>query len=388
MKIFIRLTFIFILGCNTALANIKGEEGKPLGPFRLFSELGIAFKYDDNILRQPDNEMGSAITVMTPLAKLKRQQRGQVYKLLMRSEMGRYTSSPVDDYDDWLLLGEADWQLTRRANLKLSGDYRQEHDARGTTDRADTSTPREWHATALKGKFNYGRKTARGRIEAELGHVIRRYENSVLDDTNETQMVARFVYRTLPRLRLFFEASHTITDYQFAASTQDNKINNYSIGAKWKTSAKTSGLLKVGYLKKEFTSIEREDFFGVNWELAMRWIAFRGSTINISTGKYVNNSTGIGDYISTRYFAVTWTHLWKPRLSTSVNFYNAQNDFGGNVRQIPRFDDINKLNFSINYNWHKWLTLKVGVNLTQRDSTINSSDFDQIVWFLGIQARF
>ncbi|EDN68024.1 conserved hypothetical protein, secreted [Beggiatoa sp. PS] len=378
MKVLIKLILMCFLLNHTVLA----ATGQQIGPFRLFSELGINFLYDDNILQQPSDEISSFVTQFEPKLELRHQQRANTYVARVESDIGRYIDSSSDDYEDWLLLGEGDWQLTRRANFSLRGSYQQEHDPRGSTDRVSTSNPQSWHATALSGKFTYGRQRAKAQIETELGHFIKRYEDFSVDDINRTEFTTRFYYRVLPKIRLFLEAGYTLTDYELASSTQDNNLFNYSIGVKWDATKKTMGRFKIGYLAKKFDSDEREEFSGINWELGLQWIPINHSTVNISTGQRTNDATGIGDYLLTRDFSIGWIQQWKRHLSTTIDLSLAQTNFGGNT---ARLDDVNNLNLAVNYDWHKWLSFSVGLQLMQRDSTEDTSDFDKMIWLIALK---
>ncbi len=398
MKSSLKLTLMLSVACNTALA-----QGIAAGPFRVYPELGLTLKHNSNILMAPKEEKSSAITVLTPQVRLEHKQRANTYALSLGTEIGRYTSSSSDNYEDVKISGKADWQFARRIGFGLSADYLRGHDPRGSTDRGDSTEPGVWDTKGVRGMFSYGRHQARSRVEAELGHVAKRYKDnsSVVDgngnllaldgsadDKNDTDLTARFIYRVLPKTRLFLEATETVTDYQLDISTQDNDRFDFSMGATWSATAKTTGKAKLGYSRKTFDSDAREDFSGLSWQVGVQWKPLARSTVDITTGRYTNDSTGIGDYLLTRDFSITGTHIWMPRLSTSVGFYLGQTDFKGDTRTEARSDDSQNYNLAVNYDLRKEVSLSAGMNFGKRDSNYDSDDYDQRVFFLTVRAGF
>lgn len=365
---------------------VFAAKGIPIRDFRLFSDFGMRFEHNNNVLQQATNEISSFMTVLTPQFTIKRQKRANIYNLTLKPEIGRYFSSSTDNYEDLQLSAMADWQLSRLAGFILRGQYQKEHDDRGSTDRPDIDKPFQWHETSVNGLFNYGRSRAKLRIETELGYIIKRYETLSVEDKNQTSIAARFFYRLVPKTRLFLEASHTITDYQLATSTQDSDQSNYSIGATWYATQNTTGKAKLGYLTKDFSSSERNNFSGISWEATVQWIPISRSVIDISTRRYPSDATGVGDYLLTRNFSVTWKHRWKRRFSTTLGIQLVNTDFGGNTSLIIRSDDANNLNFSINYDLRKWLSIEMGGHFTERDSTQDFNDFDRMRWLLVLKA--
>lgn len=387
MKSPIKLTLMLSLVCSTALAE-DTIPGIALGPARVFPGFEVTLKQDSNILQQHDDEISSFITLWKPQVKLEGKKPSYLYDLTWETEIGRYLSSATDNYEDMLLSAETLWQLTRRAELGLQGQYLNEHDDRGTTDRVDIGAPYQWHSSHLEGRFNYGRPSAKARIETQIGKTLKRYDEFSLGDIDQTDIMARVIYRTSPKIRLLLETNHSLIDYQEPNSTQDNQVNQYLIGATWYATSKTTGKAKVGYFTKNFTATEREDFAGISWELGMRWTPATRTTIDTTTRRYASDTTGIGDYVLNQDVSLAWTQLWRPRLSTTIGFTLAKQEFGGQIGSIPRADDVSELNLSTSYDWRKWLTLKLGLNFVQRDSSIDENDFNRMFWLISLKAAF
>lgn len=365
-------------------------QGMPFGPFRIFPEIGIDLKHDDNIAWSAQDEVSSFITIFSPKIKFENKKRSGGYALTLGTNIGRYTSSSNDNYEDINLLGEAEWQLTRRAKIFVNADHLIGHDPRGTTDRGDSVLPNTWNLTRLMTQLNYslGSKYS---LEAELGHIMKRYQDYLLpeklDDFNDTSIKGRVLYKILPKVHMFVETAHSIIDYQFDGTrAQSSDVSTLAWGARWQATAKTSGSAQIGYLSKNFDSAARDGFSGVDWKLAAQWKPLNRSTVDISTSKIIADTTGIGDVLIIRDFSISEKQIWTPRISSTVGLYMATMDFSGDIRDIDRVDDLTSYQLALNYNWSRNILLSAGLDISKRDSNYNSNDFDQNVFFIRLQA--
>jgi hypothetical protein len=82
-----------------------------------------------------------------------------------------------------------------------------------------------------------------------------------------------------------------------------------------------------------------------------------------------------------RNFDIAWKQQWKRRLSTTLGVHIGQTEFGGSNRS----DENRNLNLAVNYDWRKWLSFTMGLQLMQRDSTEDTSDFDRMIWLIGLR---
>jgi hypothetical protein len=391
------LSLAISLACGSAFAAPQGSE---LGPFRLFPEVGISFQHNDNIALQSDlkgdEAVSSAVTIFSPKATLVSKRRsGSTYSLGLGTEIGRYASSEIDNYEDVNVSANADLQLSRIVGLSLGAYYRLGHDPRGSTDRPQTQLD-TYGIGGGNALFSYG-SNARIGFEGEVGYSEKRYKDyssTIIDgvtdsDTDNTNVAGRLFYRIMPKTRVFAEVTYGQTDYVIERPTQPN-LNQDSdqwgvnLGARWRATAKTSGTAKIGYLKKDYDAEGREDFTGFAWQIGVQLKPLRQSIVDVYTGRRVSDSTGIGDFIDTQDISVSWTHNWMPRLSTKLGLYYANSQYEGN----PREDDLTSFNLGVNYDLMKRTTLSAGVNFANRDSTTATEEYDQTVYMISINSAF
>jgi len=388
MKSSVKLSLAVSLACcSSAFAAPQGSE---VGPFRLFPAIGISLQHNDNLGLTNANEDSSAVTILSPQAKLVSKRRGSTYSLGLGTEIGRYTSSDIDNYEDANFSAGADLQLSSLAGLLLGASYRLGHDARGSTDR--TNAQLDTYTTAGgNALFSYGSRAKIG-FEGEVGYSAKRYKDyssTVIDgvtdsDIDFTSVAGRLFYRVMPKTRVFVEAAYQQTDYVLDQSIQDSDQWGLNVGARWRATAKTSGTAKIGYLKRDYDATGIEDFTGVAWQIGVQLKPLRQSTVDVYTGRTVSDNTGIGDFIDTQDISVSWTHNWMPRLSTKLGFYFANSDYEGNIRE----DDLTNFNLGVNYDVMKRTTVSAGVNFTQNDSTSSTEEYDRTIYHISINSAF
>jgi len=399
------LILIVAVVCNTALA--VGDKGVPMGPFQVIPEIEVTLKHDSNVtLADGTNreEIDSFVTVLRPQVAFIMRQRAQTYSVILGAEAGFYADSSDDDYTDFFAKGNARWRLSRSADLSVGAHYMRGHDQRGSTDRGISTEPDTWDEFGVNGLFQYGTQDRIG-FDAEVGYRTRSYDDffreEKLDDQDHTDIAGRVYYRVQPKTRLFLEARYSMTEYQEHFGTDnlqraDSDVSNYSVGAVWTATGKTKGTAQVGYLKREFDSnasdARFEDFDGTSWKVAIEWKPMSRSIIDFSTSRYTADTTGIqaGGVQDTQDFSVNWRHNWRPRISTMVGLYYANTDYPGGTRGLigldERSDDLINFDLGISYQFIKWASITAGASFTERDSNIDSDDYDRSVYYLTLKA--
>ena len=106
--------------------------------------------------------------------------------------------------------------------------------------------------------------------------------------------------------------------------------------------------------------------------------------MDVFTGRTISDSTGVGDFIDTQDFSISWTNTWMPRLSTNLGLYLTTSNFENNARE----DDVTRVNLDVNYKLMKTTMISTGVKLAQRDSTSATDEYDQAIYQISIKSTF
>jgi hypothetical protein len=85
----------------------------------------------------------------------------------------------------------------------------------------------------------------------------------------------------------------------------------------------------VGYATKSFASAARENQGTFTWELAVKWAPLTYSTIDLTTDRAYDESTGTGDASNGVNFGIAWAHDWNDQMSTKASFATADTSYVG-----------------------------------------------------------
>jgi polysaccharide biosynthesis protein VpsM len=364
------------------------SNGRQVGPFLAYPEVGTTVVHDSNIFQSPDNEKSSLVFTIKPGLKLERSWQGSNYALALASPIGIYANSSNDNYLDGQFSAQADWKLPRSLGLKFLGEYMRGHDSRGGTDRPDAGEPNTWHSGGMSVTGSYGRKEARARLEAGGKFTLKRYDkfglSEKLDDKNLANLHTTLFYQVLPKTYLLGKIQYANTDYVSENSKGDSNEMKYSVGATWEATAKTSANLEVGYSNRDYDATGVEKVSGLYWNAGLQWKPLGHSILDLTTSKSVDDATGIGSYISQQNVGMAWKHKWSSRILSTANFSIAAYDYGGSSRT----DDLYNYGANLTYQYRKWLDVGAGVQMNHRDSNNNDFDYDKTVFSVNLRATF
>ncbi|MBU1962859.1 MAG: outer membrane beta-barrel protein [Gammaproteobacteria bacterium] len=387
------VAMLSVLAGTPAVAEVKVQEnGLPVGDgWYSFFKLGLNNTYNDNIFSANTNEKDAWITSLLPTARLEARPGLDRYYLEYAGDIGWYENSSTDDYDDHRLTASGHREINSRNRLDLTAEAIKEHDERGsgrTEGGAVTADPPdEYHSLAVRGVYGYGAMSAKGRFDFEAGHLAKEYDNNraatTVRDRGNTDLGVTFFYRVQPKTSLLLQAKDTRIDYD-TANTLDSDEYRLLAGVTWDATAKTTGLAKFGYLNKDFDSAARSDFEGFSWEVGARWMPRTYSYVDLNTSRKTEETDGTGDYVLTQAYNLSWTHDWSHRFSTSLSGGYSDKDYGANTRR----DDEYSAGLAGTYLIQKWLSVKAGYDYSERDSNVNTNDYDRNRYFVNLTAAY
>jgi hypothetical protein len=368
------------LSPNEGAAGIKAE------PLVIYPALEAAVGSTDNVGLSSADKLRSIYTSLAPALIAELRNGPHTFAAGYIGQYGWYDNSSADNFRDHQLAVAADLVFGSRVGLKLNAEYLERHDPRGSTDRAVSDTPDEWHSTGVAGQFRYGAKDAQGRIEVAAGLAQKRYDNNrditAAADVDTGYLSGTFFYRVAPKTSLLFQVSETRLDYKLDSPSLDNTERRYLAGVTWDATAKTSGTVKLGLLQKDFKDASLTDFSGFSWEAGGRWSPLTYSHVDLATSRAATDPTGLGNYIVTRQLSLLWTHDWTPRITTEASTYLADDRYNG----VDRDDKRNIFGLKLNYKLQRWLKVGAEYNFARRDSNIESYDYTRNLFMLTMGA--
>lgn len=376
--------------------------GIPWGPVKVYPEVDLTFKSNDNVYSQPASRTrnSSNITILAPKVKLEAQTGPHIFDATYKVEHGRHSFSSVDNYTDHTLGASATWKFTGRSGLRLSAEYLKGHEDRGSVPNPANvllhSAPDEFHQTSLNALAGYGAEGAQGRVEVEAGLINKRYDNfktlavasggavagdpdNTKRDRDDAKLGATFYWRIMPKTQLLFQVTQTRYDYKVGTfgggsavaggwTNLDSTDRKLLVGVTWEAAAKTTGIFKVGTVKKDFADSYWNDYSKAGWEGVVKWSPLTYSNFEFFTGKLPSESTIGNSSVDTRYGA-TWNHLWSSRLSSAVSYSSTKAEYQGAT--TAQTDTTDALGLKLNYQWTR--NVKVGAGYDRTDKTSNNA---------------
>lgn len=387
---------VILLCC--ALAEYGNTQEQPDSTDSFLPELGVVFRHDDNIYRSATSVTSSWITLLSPGLSITAQPSRQRYTLKYNGDIAFYDEGSADNYDDHHFEAGAYLELGARAKLDLIGSYSDSHDDRGSglTDGFDPLSntppvPHEHQLSTLRSNFSYG-IVSKGRMVVEAGASNLEYTNDLnrtrFYDRSEGYGGAGFYYRVMPNTSLLVDARITTFDYQNDRPSEpslDSKETRYVLGVTWDNAAKTTGTVKVGYVKKTFDDSVRGDFSSSNWEVDVRWSPRSYSHFDLKSARTPSESNGGGDFIDSTSYSVAWEHEWRRRLKSRFVARRFDQDYLGST--VNRNQQLTQYTFSLSYDMNRWLEWTVSAEMNSRNSNISRLEYDGNIYSIGALIR-
>jgi hypothetical protein len=361
--------------------------GVQLGNTPIFATpyVGAAAGYDDNVFFRSSNEKTSGYFVLSPGVKLDARDANKVFQFGYQGQFGHFSSSSDDDYADHVARGQFDMAIDAHNFLRLGLEYIRGHDPRGSTDRPLSTSPDKYRQTNPSIMYALGAPGAIGRVELYYSDPTRKYLNNreftAASDRSMQEYGGAFYYRAFPKTYLMAEARKTDIRYDIDSPLSAREYRYFG-GVSWEATAATTGTMKFGALRRDFTASLEPNFSGTSWEGVVTWAPRTYSKFDFYTVRTTSESTGLGSFILSSMAGVGWTHAWSSYLSTGADLRLQRDAYQG----ADRTDRIYSLGLKAGYRFRRWLTLGAEFSHTKRDSNQDLFDYDRNIYLLTATA--
>ncbi|MGO4891729.1 outer membrane beta-barrel protein [Flavobacterium sp. W21_SRS_FM6] len=383
--ILISVSMTSILG---GYAQAQEKASLPVGTFELTPTLKVTLLKDSNVLRTNDNKLDSWVTVLNPELKLGKQVGENSITVGVSASKGIYHSSDADDYDDYSLFANGAIEFDRRNRLSGSLVHLSGHDARGTSYSngagEQLTSPDQFTTNTFDATYSYGALTASANIDVNMRLRDIDYDLDILPinpnrlrDRKEKSLGSTFYYGVSPTTDLLIEGRYLITDYLediIGVSSLDSNTKSILAGAKWESTAATSGFAKIGYEKREYDEVSRDGFSGLKWEAGVAWNPIERAVFEFSTASDTRETNGQGNYIRRIDYVVDWRHEWLERFDTVATFAYSDDSYEGTT--VLRNDKTKEFSIAANYQFRRWLKFITAVSYFDRNSDSETTNFD------------
>ncbi len=185
----------------------------------------------------------------------------------------------------------------------------------------------------------------------------------------EHKFTLKIPYKLTPKITLFPEYSYGFIEYdsQSGADAQsDSHYNEIYIGAEWYATAKSTGILKLGFTEMRFDDTETSDISTFIAEIGVRVDLTKRMQLDINAGRGVLQSefTAASNSFERSFgnFSIS-RRVWKD-LSASFNASYEKQVYHGSDRK----DDIYGFGLSTTYKIKKWMSADLSYSNRDRHS--------------------
>jgi len=392
------LTGMLLCGVVTA-----AQAQEPEGVIR--TESGVDFipglvaslRHDDNVIRDKAKTVSSWLTTIAPSLKANLVDGANNYTLSSALRNAKYFSSSADNYTDGYLDAEARLSpgSAHQLNLQVTGSWL--HEDRGTGVSEGRGLVQDevtrYNSQNAEAEYEYGNPGSTGKLRANAKYFNKKYDNfrdlTQYRDYDLRQLGGGFVYHSGGAFKLVAEATSANINFKTVdlSGTRDNQDTNYRLGTEWELSAITTGILKLGYQKKDFELDRRENFSGFAWETIVQWQPLTYSGFDFAAGRRAKDVDALNinaDYIVETSYSIGWNHQWSESLTSKLAYEyqtDAYNLLQSSANSLLRREDTNKvITAELTAKPRRWLQVTGFVNLEDRSSTLGIIEFDRTVY--------
>ncbi|MGH1373382.1 MAG: outer membrane beta-barrel protein [Cellvibrionaceae bacterium] len=383
------------LALATAIASVNVQAIEPsvikVGVFDLVPAIGLDQRYDDNIFSQASDEQESWVTVLTPSVQASADLGSVELELAYQHAAGIYENSSDDNYNDNAVSAALSWELNHRNQLDLSTTYNDGHEDRGTgfsqgAGAGAIDEPDTFEEVTVDAQYAYGGETSRGRLVLDISNYSKEFTNHRTTtrgrDRDDLATGATFLWRVGGKTDVLAEVKRTDIDYvsdpaSTAGSfdTLDSTATKYLVGVTWEATAKTQGSIKVGQEKKDFDDSDRDDFSGTSWEVGIQYSPKTYSILSLNTAREARETNGTGSFIDAEDYGINWQHSWTDSLTSTLFYSFSEESYEDDI--TGREDEISGYGLRLDYNMRRWLDLGLSAVYNERDSNLDSFDYER-----------
>ena len=364
-----------------------------MGPLVVYPSVRYELLHNDNVLLQAPGSgqvKSDTLQVLTPQVRAEARQGANTFGAGIGAAFGRYNDLSSDNYDNKNAFVAADLNPVTRVRMRLRADHLDAHDPRGSTTDPLTATPNRYRQQTLGGIFGYGAPGAKGRIELELGTMDKRYYNNVesgvqSNNRDDNIVGGTFYWRIAPKTSLLAQVKRTGVDFRDDATALDSTNMQYLAGVTWEATAATTGIVKLGTMRKDFKDGSRDDVSTPSWDAQIQWLPLTYSKWDfILSRAYRETTPGLGDTVVATNSIVRWTHNWTSQVSTAATGMYGEDDYKGVIG--GRNDKLPGLGLRATYQMRRWLDFGAEYSWSKRDSNIDAADYKKNVIMLFVNA--
>lgn len=383
------------LGNTFQFQGIELDSGARVMP-SVYTGLG----YENNIALTNENEIDSFFWQVSPSIDIYLNPGEVIHELSISSDIGRYTSSDADNYEDFFISYAGLWEPTSRHRVNVNLDQTFAHQKRGSQqtrfqlDRFNEVL--QFNSNNALLSYEFGSEVARAQLGASIGYASTQYTNfdsfTSQFDLENYNFASWFYYRPGKVTSVSVDLSHSTVNYKNDLQgllSRNSDVTTLLLGAIWDGLAKTTGRFKVGVEQRRFDFSEREDLTNFAVDAEVVWLPKTYSEVTLSASRRTIEGVANNDATLSTTFDVNWSHSWSEYLTSRLGYNFLQRDEQGisgisSAQFISRKDNQHYVYAEFNKYLSEWAVLTTQLRLLTNKSNQAAFDYDNQQLSIGV----
>ncbi|MDD2719998.1 MAG: outer membrane beta-barrel protein [Gallionella sp.] len=355
------------------------------GGFEITPSARLSIGRDSNVGLTNAAQTATNFTMLEPSVEVALPTHGQLYGAKYLGRLVRYSGGTTDNYNDHSFNVFADNVWSSRFKTLVDVNYLKGHDGRNALLFKNKEL---FHATGFNVMGHYGAEGAQGQFELSAGQVSKRYDTNnsgatQLYDNNRTDLIGTFFYRVAPATQMFVEARNSKFSYVVAlpGKNLDSTEQGYMLGVKWDATAKTTGNIKLGSMKKSFNLGQLPSGSTAVWDVGIQWLPKTYSKVDFKLQQRANEYGGVGSFIISNDSSLAWAHDWTSYVTSTLSVGDGSDKFQASTRTDKR----QTYGARLTYGFRSWLRVGVEYQHSRRTSTVPAVAYTKAVTMLTLE---
>jgi polysaccharide biosynthesis protein VpsM len=354
--------------------------------------LTASHTYHGNFFYQSSNKTAVEGLLLSPAVSLKQNFGRGHLALNAGAEIAQY-DLPDDssDYTDSTIVGSFRYDGGTRTAFSANLQSRRGHDPFGVDRTAGGVFANQeldkWLRNSVGGMYRYGAPTALLNFEIDAQLAEKDYTTNE-PDTNDLDHQLVQSSQTLfvnysPKTALLFEFGQTLVDFDSAAAADRDALElRLRTGVKWQATAKTQGDLRLGAMRRRLDDSGREAISGFSWAAEITWQPLARTRVQIDSSRRSQESFSQSvSVLDNRRHSLTLGQKLSENFRVSIEAMTGESRFVGS----SRVDDLESYRLSLIYAVRDSVSVFAEARKFERDSTLNSLDFEAESGLIGLR---
>lgn len=369
--------------------------GVRVGQFIIYPSVEAGVGFTDNTFQTSGNTTEDGFYLVSPSVYVASNFARHEVDLLLDLDAQKFFSEDSEDVVNFFAESNGKLDLSRGLSVDTTIAYAIDHESRGAPDvPVSVSEPPRFQEFDTSAIVSY--QPNRFGVAAGGGYGFVDYDTETLNnggivDNNDRDRDSHFAmgevsYEFLEEYTWFLRGTYTGTDFDRTLDrsgvNRDSEEVSVLAGIQFEVSRLIVGEIGVGYFERQYDDSTLPDIDGVDYNVELEWSATPLLTVTASGSRSVEETIIAGASGSLDHsggLALDWRILRNLTVDADVNYTNSEFEGTG------RSDDLITAGVGASYAFTNNVAAVLSYDHTDRDSSVNASDYDENTVTFGLR---